>query len=148
MRRVRGSRGFTLIELLIVVAILGILAAISFALYVNVQARGRIGRATADVRTLTGAVGAFAAHMGAIPTTSEGLAVLAQPATNSKGDAAGPFLNVVPPPPGGGGPAWPSTYLYRPDTAPGGAAAPGQFVICAAGDGVVVHNAAGTTTCP
>jgi type II secretion system protein G len=105
MRRVRGNRGFTLIELLIVIAILGILAAISFALYVNVQARGRIGRATADVRTLTGAVGAFAAHMGAIPTTSEGLAVLAQPATNSKGDAAGPFLNVVPPPPGGGGPA-------------------------------------------
>jgi type II secretion system protein G len=148
MSRLRGSRGFTLIELLIVIAILGILAAISFALYVNVQTRGRIARATADVRTLAGAVGAYSAHMGAIPTTTEGLAVLSQVATNSKGDAAGPFLNVVPTPPTAGGPAWPSAYVYLPDTAPGGGAASGRFVICAAGDGVVVHSAAGTSTCP
>jgi type II secretion system protein G len=148
MRRRRVSRGFTLMEILIVIAILGILSAIGFALYVNVQARGRIARATADVRALAGAVGAYASHMGAIPTSTEGLAVLAQVATNSKGEAAGPFMNVVPAPPGGGGPAWPSAYVYRADTAPGGSAAPGRFVICAAGDGVVVHSTAGTTTCP
>jgi general secretion pathway protein G len=148
MRRLRGSRGFTLIELLIVIAILGILAAISLALYVNVQARGRIAHATADVRRLAGAVGGYSAHMGAFPTTTEGLAVLARAATNSRGATAGPFLNVVPVPPGAGGPAWPSAYVYLPDTAPGGGAAPGRFVICAAGDGVVVHSTAGTSTCP
>jgi type II secretion system protein G len=148
MRTLGGRRGFTLIELVIVVAILGILAAIGLALYVNVQARGRIGRATADVRTLTSAVGIYSAHMGAIPTSGEGLAVLSTPATNTKGDVAGPFLNAVPAPPAGGSPAWPSAYVYQADTAPGGAAAPGRFVICAGGDGVIAHSASGTSTCP
>ncbi|HET7343481.1 MAG TPA: prepilin-type N-terminal cleavage/methylation domain-containing protein [Methylomirabilota bacterium] len=144
----RRQRGFTLIELLVVVAIVGILAAIAFALYVNVQARGRYGRATADVRAITGAVSAYAAHMGAIPTTAEGLVVLAQVSTNTQGQWAGPYLNGVPRPPTGGNPAWPAAYAYQADIAPGGAASPGQFVVCASGDGYVVHSAAGTTTCP
>ena len=143
-----NARGFTLVELLIVIAIVGILASISFALYVNVQSRGRIGRATADVRAITSAVGVYSAHMGAVPTTAEGLAVLAQPATNAQGQMAGPFLNTVPVPPGGGSPAWPTAYVYRADTAPGGTASPGMFVVCAGGDGIVAHSASGTATCP
>jgi len=148
MRHLRGSRGFTLIDLLVVVAILGILAAIGMALYVNVQARGRIARADADVRTLTSAVGAYSAHMGSIPTTVQGLAVLALVATNAQGEASGPFLNVVLPPPAGGGPAQPVAYLYRPDTAPGGVGGPGRYVICASGDGSTAHSASGTGSCP
>jgi len=148
MRHLRGRHGFTLIELLIVVAIVGILASIGIALYVNVQVRGRIGRATADVRTVTSAVGIYSAHMGTIPTTVQGLALLGQIATNSKGDTAGPFLNAIPVPPGGGSPAWPAAYVYQPDTAAGGGVSPGAYVVCASGDGVVAHSAAGTSTCP
>ena len=81
----RRQKGFTLIELLVVVAIMGILAAISLALYVNVQARGRIARAQADVGILTSAVSAFSAHTGNIPTNGEGLAVLETTATNAQG---------------------------------------------------------------
>lgn len=63
----RKERGFTLIELLIVVAIIGIIAAIAIPNLLNAIHRGRQKRTMADMRTVATAIGTYATDMNFYP---------------------------------------------------------------------------------
>jgi type II secretion system protein G len=63
----RKDRGFTLIELLIVVAIIGIIAAIAIPNLLNAIHRGRQKRSMADMRTVGTAIGTYATDMNYYP---------------------------------------------------------------------------------
>lgn len=67
------KRGFTLIELLIVVAIIAILAAIAVPNFLEAQARSKVSRVKADMRTVSTAIEAYAVDWNTYPPDGNGV---------------------------------------------------------------------------
>jgi general secretion pathway protein G len=68
-----GTRGFTLIELLIVVALIGILAALGIGAFRTALERSRQRATMADMRTLARALEAYWIDVGTLPDDSGGV---------------------------------------------------------------------------
>jgi type II secretion system protein G len=76
MRIRLNKKGFTLIELLIVVAIIGIIAAIAIPNLLNAIQRGKQKRTMADMRAIGTAVEAFAVDNNKYPDSASNITII------------------------------------------------------------------------
>ena len=102
MMKIRNQKGFTLIELLIVVAIIGIIAAIAIPNLLNAIDRGKQKRTMADMRSIGTAVESYAIDNNIYPT-SAGIANLAN-------DVQPIYIKILPQNDG-----WGTGYTYQVD---------------------------------
>ena len=68
----KRQKGFTLIELLIVVAIIGIIAAIAIPNLLNAINRGRQKRTMADIRSIATAIESYSVDYNFYPRQGDG----------------------------------------------------------------------------
>jgi len=102
----RSEKGFTLIELLIVVAIIGIIAAIAVPNLMNAVDKGKQTRTMADMKAIAGAIEVYAVDNNTYPRVSSfsTLATLIQPV----------YIRSAPP-----GDGWNHGWVFTGDTTGG-----------------------------
>ena len=109
MRNLRKQTGFTLIELLIVVAIIGIIAAIAIPNLLNAIDRGKQKRSMADMRSLGTAVESYSVDVNFYPISTSMATIDALDATVMGIEPI--YIKLAPTKDGWGG-----LYLYGSDT--------------------------------
>ena len=103
-----GERGFTLLELLVVIAVLGLLAALVGPQVLRYLGSSRSQAAGVQIRNITAALDLYRLDNGELPTAEEGLAALVKDPGSASG-WAGPYL----PDPAAINDPWGRVYLYR-----------------------------------
>jgi general secretion pathway protein G len=105
----RKQRGFTLIELLIVVAIIGIIAAIAIPNLLDAIERARQKRSIGDIRNLAGAVQTYGVDNGGYPGMAPtAINAVAIPTTTEAVDFTPTYIQAIPAADG-----WGQTYYYQ-----------------------------------
>jgi general secretion pathway protein G len=103
-----GERGFTLVEILVVITIIGMIMALVGPRVLNYLAESKVKAAKIQIESLSSALDLYYLDVGRYPSTSEGLAALAQQPGGVQ-TWNGPYLRsgAVPNDP------WGHSYVYR-----------------------------------
>ncbi|MHC1758873.1 MAG: competence type IV pilus major pilin ComGC [Negativicutes bacterium] len=70
-KRLTNRKGFTLVELLVVVAIIGILAAIAVPKFTDASNSAKVAKIQADLRTIDSAIAVYQAKNGTVPAVAD-----------------------------------------------------------------------------
>jgi general secretion pathway protein G len=106
-QRRRGEAGFTLLELLVVLAILGLLAAIVAPQVLKYLGTSRTQVATVQIENIDAALDHFEADVGRYPTPEEGLEALVKSPPNAP-NWNGPYMKKA----SGLTDPWGQKYVY------------------------------------